>query len=49
MSVRPSAERMALTRSLLAIANDGFEVDGDADLVEFFGEIEGVGVLADRA
>ena len=29
-----------------AVADDGLEGDGDADLVEFFGEIEGVGVLA---
>ena len=28
-----------------AVADDGFKGDGDADLVELFGEIEGVGVL----
>ena len=31
-----------------AVADDGFEGDGDADLVEFLSEIEGVGVLAAR-
>jgi hypothetical protein len=30
-----------------AVADDGFEGDGDADFVEFFSEIEGVGVLAE--
>ena len=48
MSVRPSAVRMALTRSFAAVADDGFEGDGDADLVELFGEVERVGVLAER-
>ncbi len=37
---------MTPTRSLLAVADDGFEGDGDADLVEFFGQVEGVGVLS---
>jgi hypothetical protein len=31
-----------------AVADDGLEGHGDADLVELFGEIEGVGVLAVR-
>ena len=47
MSMRPRAVRMALTRSLAAVADDGFEGDGDADLVELLSEIEGVGVLAE--
>ncbi len=32
---------------LAAVADDGLEGDGDADLVELFSEIEGVGVLAE--
>ena len=32
---------------LAAVADDGFEGDGNAELVEFFREIEGVGVLAE--
>ena len=32
---------------LAAVADDGLEGDGDADFVEFLGEIEGVGVLAE--
>ncbi len=31
-----------------AVADDGFEGDGNADFVELFSEIEGVSVLADR-
>jgi hypothetical protein len=31
---------------LFAVADDGLEGDADADLVEFFGQVEGVGVLA---
>ena len=30
-----------------AVADDGLEGDGDAELVELFGEVEGVGVLAE--
>ncbi len=32
---------------LLAVADDGFEGDEDADLVELLSEVEGVGVLAE--
>ena len=32
---------------LCAVADDGFEGDGDADLVELLSEVEGVGVLAE--
>ncbi len=32
---------------LEAVANDGFEVDGDTNLIELFSEIEGVGVLTE--
>ena len=47
MSARPRAARMTLTRSLLAVADDGFEGYGDAQLVEFLRQVEGVGVLAE--
>ena len=44
-----AAERGAdgVDQVLAAVADDGLEGDGDADLVELFREIEGVGVLAE--
>ena len=48
MSVRARAVRIALTEVFLAVAHDGLEGHRDANLVELFGQIEGVGVLAIR-
>ena len=48
MSARRSAIWMASTRCRAIVADDGLEGDGDAQIVEARGEVEGVGVLAMR-
>ena len=45
MSVRAECCANGADEVFKAIANDRFEVDSDADLIELFGQIEGVGVL----
>ena len=47
MSVRPRAALDGVDEIFAAVADDGFEGDGDAELVELFREVEGVGVLAE--
>ena len=47
MSMRRERGADGVDEVLSAVADDGFEGDGDADLVELLGEIEGVGVLAE--
>ena len=49
MSVRAEGGANGVDEILAAVADDGLEGDGDADLVELFGQVEGVGVLAVRA
>ena len=48
MSVRAKGVADGADEILLAVADDGLEGHRDADLVELFGEVEGVGVLAMR-
>ena len=48
MSVRPSAVFDGADEILAAVADDGLEGDADAEAVELFREVEGVGVLAER-
>ena len=48
MSVRASALRIAPTRSFLAVADNRLEGHRNADLIELFGQVERVGVLAVR-
>ncbi len=48
MSARASARADSGGKIFRPVADDGLEGDGDADLVEFFSEIKGIGVLPVR-